>query len=233
MTVTIAQRIFIVDVDDAITSALKTHLEQEGYVCEISRDPLSFLATVRDFRPDVIVADVELPNLSGLQLCQVMRADPVLKDISFIFVSGLTDVEDRIKGLEAGADDYLSKPYDVRELRLRIEKLLDRRLRPDTPREKARYRVGPLVLDDEVHQLTVEGSEVMLTATEFRLLKALMAGKGAAMSREELLSTVWNYKADIDTRTMDAHIRRIREKIHPHAYLIETVRGVGYRIVDA
>jgi two-component system phosphate regulon response regulator PhoB len=163
----------------------------------------------------------------------MLRADAMMKDVPIIFLTARGEAEDRVKGFETGADDYLPKPFDTRELLLRINALF-KRLVPQNgePAEKT-LQVGQVLVDIEKHRLTVQKAEVELTATEFRLLRLLMERKGRVQSRENLLVNVWNYEADIETRTVDTHIRRLREKLGAEANIIETVRGVGYRVVDA
>jgi two-component system phosphate regulon response regulator PhoB len=155
-----------------------------------------------------------------------------MKQIPIIFLSARGDTEDRIKGLETGADDYLSKPFNANELILRINNILSRSDSAAESSEITRIEIAGVVIDEDLHQLTVDCKSVVLTATEFRLLKLLMERKGRVQSREHLLVNVWHYDTDIETRTVDTHVRRVREKLGPYAHLIETVRGVGYRVID-
>jgi two-component system phosphate regulon response regulator PhoB len=134
--------------------------------------------------------------------------------------------------LETGADDYLSKPFNAKELLLRVGNMLNRASATSEPAGKSRIEIAGVVIDEDLHQLTVDGENVVLTATEFRLLKLLMERKGRVQSRDHLLVNVWHYDTDIETRTVDTHVRRVREKLGPYAHLIETVRGVGYRAVE-
>ena len=155
-----------------------------------------------------------------------------MKNIPVIFLSARGEVEDRIKGLEAGAEDYVSKPFNSNELMLRISKMLKRSGAPPEPAGQSRIEIAGVAIDEALHQLTVDGENVVLTATEFRLLKLLMERKGRVQSRDHLLVNAWHYDTDIETRTVDTHVRRVREKLGQHAHIIETVRGVGYRAVD-
>jgi two-component system phosphate regulon response regulator PhoB len=173
-----------------------------------------------------------MAELSGLQLCRIARADPLLKDVPIIFLTAKGEVEDRVQGLESGGDDYISKPFSIKELILRSGKLLERHAKQEDAPRLQRIEISGVVIDEELHQLLVDGENVVLTATEFRLLKLLMERKGRVQSREHLLVNVWNYDTDIETRTVDTHVRRVREKLGAHSRLIETVRGVGYRAVD-
>lgn len=225
-------RLLIVDDEPDVTELLRYKLEQEGYHCEVLNDPLKFVAIARTFQPDLILLDIMMPQLSGVQLCQIIKADPATKQVPIIFLTARNEAEDRIKGLEAGAEDYISKPFDMRELLLRVNKVLVRSTQDTAPKAIRQMRIGEILLDEETHQVSVEGKDVVLTATEFRLLKLLMERKGRVQSRESLLTNVWNYDSDIETRTVDTHVRRLREKLGSCADMIKTIRGVGYRIVE-
>ena len=222
----------VVDDESDVTELLQYRLEQEGYRVATLNDPLGFVVKVREFEPDLMLLDVMMPELSGIQLCRIVRADPSMKNIPVIFLSARGEVEDRIKGLEAGAEDYVSKPFNTNELMLRISKMLKRSGAPSEPAGQSRIEIAGVAIDEDLHQLTVDGENVVLTATEFRLLKLLMERKGRVQSRDHLLVNVWHYDTDIETRTVDTHVRRVREKLGQHAHIIETVRGVGYRAVD-
>ena len=232
MSVQKVHRILVVDDESDVTELLEYKLEQEGYRVETLNDPLACIAKVREFEPELVLLDIMMPELSGIQLCRIIRADPVTKEIPIIFLSARGEVEDRIKGLEAGAEDYISKPFNTNELLLRISKMLRRSGSRSEPAGKSRIEIAGVVIDEDLHQLTVDGKNVILTATEFRLLKLLMERKGRVQSRDHLLVNVWHYDTDIETRTVDTHVRRVREKLGQHAHMIETVRGVGYRAVD-
>ena len=225
-------RVLVVDDESDVTELLQYRLEQEGYRVATLNDPLGFVVKVREFEPDLMLLDIMMPELSGIQLCRIVRADPSMKNIPVIFLSARGEVEDRIKGLEAGAEDYVSKPFNTNELLLRISKMLKRSGAPSEPAGQSRIEIAGVAIDEDLHQLTVDGENVVLTATEFRLLKLLMERKGRVQSRDHLLVNVWHYDTDIETRTVDTHVRRVREKLGQHAHMIETVRGVGYRAVD-
>ena len=225
-------RVLVVDDESDVTELLQYRLEQEGYRVATLNDPLGFVVKVREFEPDLMLLDIMMPELSGIQLCRIVRADPSMKDIPVIFLSARGEVEDRIKGLEAGAEDYVSKPFNINELILRISKMLKRSGAPSQPSGQSRIEIAGVVIDEDLHQLTVDGKNVLLTATEFRLLKLLMERKGRVQTRDHLLVNVWHYDTDIETRTVDTHVRRVREKLGQYAHMIETVRGVGYRAVD-
>ncbi|HSH09207.1 MAG TPA: response regulator transcription factor [Oceanipulchritudo sp.] len=225
------QRILVVDDEVDVTELISYRLKRDGYTVEVLNDPLQIMGVARDFNPDLLVLDVMMPELDGLKICRMIRADKQLKDVPIIFLSARGEVEDRIRGLESGADDYLPKPFDTKELALRIGLILKRSgTEPESGGRQ--WRVGDLLLDEELHAVTLGGKEVELTATEFKLLKMLMQRKGRVQSRENLLVNVWNYDTGTETRTIDTHIRRLREKLDDQSGLIETVRGVGYRIND-
>ncbi|MEO0509682.1 MAG: response regulator [Verrucomicrobiota bacterium] len=231
MTLSKTNRILVLDDEPDVTELLEYKLEQEGYKVEVLNDPLAFVAKVRDFEPDLMVLDIMMPELNGLQLCRIARSDPAMKEIPIIFLTAKGEAEDRVRGLETGADDYISKPFNTKELMLRVGNVLNRGLKSESAGVK-RIEIAGVVIDEELHQLTVDAENIPLTATEFRLLKLLMERKGRVQSREHLLVNVWHYDTDIETRTVDTHVRRVREKLGPYAHLIETVRGVGYRAVD-
>lgn len=232
MSVQRVYRILVVDDESDVTELLEYKLEQEGYRVATLNDPLAFVAKVREFEPDLMLLDIMMPELSGIQLCRIIRADSAMRETPVIFLSARSEVEDRIKGLEAGAEDYISKPFNINELLLRISKMLKRSGAPSQPSGQSRIEIAGVVIDEDLHQLTVDGKNVLLTATEFRLLKLLMERKGRVQTRDHLLVNVWHYDTDIETRTVDTHVRRLREKLRQYAHMIETVRGVGYRAVD-
>ena len=225
------KRILVIDDEPDVTELIGYRLKQDGYTVEILQDPLMIMGKARDFHPDLFILDIMMPELNGLQICRMIRADTTLKNTPIIFLTARGDTEDRIKGLETGADDYISKPFNVKELSLRIQSIFKRIGNSDTKKSK-RIQIGPVSIDEELHKLTVNGLEVELTATEFRLLKLLMERKGRVQTRENLLINVWNYDSDIETRTVDTHVRRLREKLGDDVNIIETVRGVGYRVID-
>jgi two-component system phosphate regulon response regulator PhoB len=198
----------------------------------VVNNPLSFISVAREFNPDLILLDIMMPELNGLQLSKMVRSDPKMNTIPIIFLSARGEAEDRIEGLESGGDDYIAKPFNTKELLLRIGKILDRKQSSELVSAKNRIQIAGVILDDILHELTVDGEAVILTATEFRLLKLLMGRKNRVQTRENLLVNVWNYETDIETRTVDTHVRRVREKLGPYANMIETIRGVGYKAVD-
>lgn len=225
------KRILVVDDEPDVTELIAYKLRREGLVVEIINDPLLILGKAREFNPDLFILDIMMPELDGLKICRMIRADPLLARVPIVFLTAKGQAEDRIKGLESGADDYIPKPFDARELLLRVSNILKRSTH-ETVEPTRRLQVGDVVLDEEQFIVTVNGKPIDLTATEFKLLKILMERKGRVQTRENLLANVWNYETDTETRTIDTHIRRLREKLGKASAMVETVRGVGYRVVD-
>ncbi|MFW5883021.1 MAG: response regulator transcription factor, partial [Verrucomicrobiota bacterium] len=176
------KKILVVDDEPDVTELLSYKLRQEGYQAEVINDPLMIMGRARDFRPDLFVLDIMMPELNGLQICRMVRADPSLKEVPIIFLTARGDTEDRISGLETGADDYVSKPFNTKELMLRIKSIF-RRSKGESKSGGQRIKVGPVVIDEELHKLYVNDNEIDLTATEFRLLKLLMERKGRVQTR--------------------------------------------------
>ncbi|MAS64247.1 MAG: DNA-binding response regulator [Coraliomargarita sp.] len=222
-------QILVIDDEPDVTDLLKYSLELKGYNVHALNNPIEFVSKVRDLSPNLIILDIMMPELDGMQLCQIIRSDPIIKSTPIIFLSARSEVEDRVKGLEHGADDYLTKPFSTEELLLRVEGLLRRTKLIKAETSDSRIQIAGVIIDEDLHELTVDGNHIPVTATEFRLLKLLMERKGRVQSREHLLASVWKYDSNIETRTVDTHIRRLREKLGPYHHLIETVRGVGYR----
>lgn len=219
----------MVDDEPDVTELVSYKLRREGYIVEVINDPLRIMGKAREFNPDLFVLDIMMPDLDGLKICRMIRADSKLSAVPIIFLTARGESEDRIRGLESGADDYIAKPFDAKELVLRIG-LIFKRMGSEGSGAAPRLQVADVVLDEELHVVSVAEEQIDLTATEFKLLKLLMERKGRVQTRENLLVNVWNYDTDTETRTIDTHIRRLREKLGPRANLIETVRGVGYRI---
>lgn len=193
MSVQKVHRILVLDDEPDVTELLEYKLEQEGYRVQVLNDPLEFVAKVREFEPDLMVLDIMMPELNGLQLCRIVRSDPSMKHVPIIFLSARGEADDRVKGLETGADDYISKPFNAKELMLRIGNMLNRSSASLVTSVQTRIQIAGVIIDEDLHQLTVDNESVVLTATEFRLLKLLMERKGRVQSREHLLVNVWHY----------------------------------------
>ncbi|MDR1279842.1 MAG: response regulator transcription factor [Opitutaceae bacterium] len=231
-----SQKILVVDDEPDVTELLAFHLRAKGFVVETLNDPCLGPGFARTFRPDFVILDVMMPDLSGIQLCRLLRLDPWLGKVPVMFLTARTEEGDRIQGLETGADDYICKPFSTKEVVLRVQTILrrvgDAAIPPagDAAAASRLLRAGDISLDTERHDVTIAGQPVDLTATEFKLLQLLMERRGRVQTREHLLINVWNYETEIETRTVDTHVRRLREKLGEHAGLIETIRGVGYRM---
>ncbi|GJL59401.1 MAG: DNA-binding response regulator [Nitrospirales bacterium] len=223
-----ATTVLVVDDEKDLVELVKYHLEKEGLKCLEARDGETALQVARERTPDLMVLDLMLPGVDGLEVCRKLRKDPKTSSIAIIMLTAKAEEVDRIVGLEMGADDYMVKPFSPRELIARVKAVLRRGQGLDMPLIK---RVGALQVDEGKHQVTVEGTVVELTVKEFDLLCALMRANGRVLSREQILETVWSYSnaVDIESRTVDVHIRRLREKLGREYTRIVTVKGVGYR----
>lgn len=225
------KKILVVDDEVDVTELLSYNLKQRGFVSQSVNDPKRALEVAKTFKPDLIVLDIMMPELSGLQVCRLIRQESSLKSIPIIFLSAKTEEGDRIEGFESGADDYVCKPFSPKELMLRVLVILKRA--GDGDDGQTVLQVNGINLDVEHHSVRVRDKAVELTATEFRLLRLLMQERGKVQTRETLLQKVWNYENDMETRTVDTHMRRLREKLGEEGSGLETVRGVGYRMVES
>jgi two-component system phosphate regulon response regulator PhoB len=225
------KKILVVDDEPDVTDLVAYHLKAKAFHVETLNDATASISKARSYQPDLVILDIMMPHLSGIQVCRILRADPKLSKVPIIFLTAKAEAHDRIEGLETGADDYLSKPFSPKELVLRVESILRRMTSASEPVATV-LKVGEILLDSEIHRVTVKGVPLELTATEFKLLRLMMERRGRVQTREHLLLNVWNYSTEIETRTVDTHVRRLREKLGSEADWIETIRGVGYRIAD-
>ena len=222
-------KILVVDDEPDALEVLGFKLKEAGYAPILARDGARAIIAARDERPALIVLDLMMPEVDGLEVCKILRRDPATAMIPIIMLTARAAEMDRVLGLELGADDYVTKPFSPRELVLRIKKLLARAKAADDPVTQLRF--GELEIDVPRHQVLIAGAPVTLTATEFKLLEILARRRGRVQTRERLLQDVWGYENPIDSRTVDTHMRRLREKIGGTARFLETIRGVGYRFV--
>ena len=220
-------KILVVDDEPDALEVLGFKLKEAGYAPIFAADGARAITIAREERPALIVLDLMLPEIDGLEVCKILRRDPATATIPILMLTARAAEMDRVLGLELGADDYVTKPFSPRELVLRIKKLLARAKAADE--SVAQIRIGDLEIDVPRHQVSVGGSAVTLTATEFKLLEMLARRRGRVQTRERLLQDVWGYDNPIDSRTVDTHMRRLREKIGDAAHYLETIRGVGYR----
>ena len=223
-------KILVVDDEPDALELIEFNLRGAGFDVLTAADGAAALARATATQPALVILDVMLPEVDGFEVCKALRRHPATAAIPIILLTAKAAEIDRVLGLELGADDYVTKPFSPRELVLRVKNLLRRGEAPATAAEQ--LRLGALVIDLPRHAVTVKGKAVELTATEFKLLTVLAQRRGRVQSRELLLRDVWEYDAMIDTRTVDTHMRRLREKLGPAADCIETVRGVGYRCAE-
>ena len=224
-------RILVVDDEPDALELIEFNLQAAGYEVVTAADGAEGLKKARTAAPALILLDVMLPEMDGMEVCKTLKRDPTTAVIPIIMLTAKGAEIDRVLGLELGADDYVTKPFSPRELILRVKGLL-RRGRP--AEEKAdRLNLGDLQIDIPRHEVLIQGKRIELTATEFKLLTVLAQRKGRVQSREKLLQDVWEYDNLIDTRTVDTHMRRLREKMGRAAKYLDTVRGVGYRLVES
>lgn len=222
-------RILVVEDESDLAELVAFNLRQAGHVVTTASTGATALAEVRRQRPDLIVLDVMLPDITGIEVCRRVRRDPETAKVPVVMLTAKGEEVDRVVGFEVGADDYVVKPFSPRELLLRIEAIL-RRIGLHTEDAQQSIVIGEMQIDVPAHKVLVEGEEIVLTALEFRLLLDLAKRRGRVQSRSALLERVWGYAPGIETRTVDTHVKRLREKLGAAAQLVETVRGVGYRI---
>lgn len=224
-------KILVVDDEPDALELVGFNLKQAGFEVITADDGAEALKKAREAVPDLILLDLMLPEMDGIEVCKALRRDVATAAIPVIMLTAKAAEIDRVLGLELGADDYVTKPFSPRELVLRVKNLLKRKTEPQGQPEQLTF--GELNIDIPRHLVTVGGKRVDLTATEFKLLTTLATRRGRVQSRDQLLQDVWEYDNIIDTRTVDTHMRRLREKLGAAARYLDTVRGVGYRFVDA
>jgi two-component system phosphate regulon response regulator PhoB len=225
-------RVLVIEDEVDLATTLEYNLKSEGFQTQVAyTGRQGIVAATADPLPDVVVLDLMLPDVSGTEICRRLREHERTRELPIIMCTAKGEEIDRVVGFEVGADDYVVKPYSVRELVLRIRAQLKHRAQPGA-KDSVRLRFGVLELDPDAHRAWVESQEVSLTALEFRLLHTFVARKGRVQSRETLLRDVWGIDADVTTRTVDTHVKRLREKLGAADAYIETLRGVGYRFAD-
>jgi two-component system phosphate regulon response regulator PhoB len=228
------RRVVIIEDERDVARLLEFNLRTAGFEVSSAATGAAGIAEVVRSQPDVVVLDLMLPDQSGYEVCKAIRADPVVGDAGVLMLTAKGEAEDRILGLEVGADDYVVKPFVVREVVLRVSalanRLAERRARPTTAGDPGGVlRAGPIELDPVTHDVRISGVPTQLRPLEYKLLQLLVGDPGRVFSREELLEQVWEMRGDINTRTVDVHIRRLRVSLGAAAEVVETVHGFGYR----
>lgn len=221
-------RILVVDDEPDITALVAYHLAKAGFRVSTAANGNDALKAAREERPDLVILDLMLPGVSGYDVLAELRKREETKEVGVILLTARREEVDRIRGLSLGADDYLTKPFSPQELSLRVSGLL-RRLASPAVSAGSTIAAGPVSIDRSAHRATVDGEELDLTATEYKLLLTLIERRGRVQSRPQLLETVWEAHPEIQTRTVDMHVQRLRTKLGDAGKLIETVRGFGYR----
>ncbi len=218
--------ILVIDDEPDAVDLIEFNLKGAGFQVKSAHDGAEALAKARSILPSLIILDVMLPELDGFEICKLLRRDLNTAAIPIIMLTAKAAEIDRVLGLELGADDYLTKPFSPRELVLRVKKLLERQKAPES---KEKFQFGELLIDAPRHIVSFRGKPIDLTATEFKLLFVLAQNCDVVQSRDQLLRDVWDYDSAMDTRTVDTHMRRLREKMGPAAKFLDTIRGVGYK----
>lgn len=222
--------VLIVDDEQDLAELIDFNLRASGFSTRVAHTGDAALVAAREQQPDLVLLDLMLPDMPGTEVCRQLRSGTQTRDILIVMLTAKAEEADRVRGFEVGADDYVTKPFSVRELVLRLRAIL-RRVGPARDGVMP-LALGPLKLDVGAHRFYVDGQEVALTTLEFRLMEHLMSRLGRVQSREQLLEDVWGMTSALETRTIDTHVMRLRDKLGPARAMLETVRGVGYRIVE-
>ena len=224
------KHVLVVEDEPDTAELIELHLKNDGYRVTVAGDGDQALKKVHKHMPDLVILDLMIPEITGVEVCKFIRKDPATKSIPIIMCTAKTGEIDKILGLELGADDYVTKPFSPRELLLRVKNLIKR---SDSSNVKADERlvIGEIVIDKNTHEVKVDGQTIDLTATEYKLLILFTEKIGRVLSREVLLRDICGYKNDIETRTIDMHIQRLRNKLLSSENSIVTVRGFGYKFI--
>ena len=222
-------RVLVVEDEADLREVLDYNLSKEGHRVHLVATGADGLRVARELHPDLILLDLMLPDMPGTVVCKSIKKDQAMRDVRVIMVTAKGEEIDRVVGFELGADDYVVKPFSVRELLLRVGAVLRRKDAPSTDF----VEFGELRIDPAAHRVWVAGVEIALTTLEFKLLLTLYEHKNRVQTRSVLLNDIWGIEADITTRTVDTHVKRLREKLKGVGQYIETVRGVGYRFTES
>ncbi|HEX4381519.1 MAG TPA: response regulator transcription factor [Myxococcales bacterium] len=225
------QSILVVEDEQDLVELLQFNLRAAGFDVQVAQNGADALIAASERTLDLVLLDLMLPDLPGTEVCRKLKASPRTRGIPVIMVTARGEEVDRVVGFELGADDFVTKPFSMRELLLRVKAVL-RRGPGGNDAEQPRTAVGEVRIDLDSHRAYVGGAEVDLTALEFKLLHNFMARAGRLQTRETLLRDVWGISSNLQTRTVDTHVKRLREKLGDGREMIETVRGAGYRMVD-
>ncbi len=225
-------KILVVEDERDLRQVLEYNLRHAGFQVVLAATGTEGIALAREHGPGLVLLDLMLPDISGTEVCRILKEDPRTRATPIVMVTARGEEIDRVVGFELGAEDYIVKPFSVRELLLRVQAIL-RRGRNEARPSAEPIEFGVLRIDREAHRVWVEGKEIELTALEFKLLVTLYEGRNRVQSRAALLDDVWGIQADITTRTVDTHVKRLREKLDSARDYVETVRGVGYRFISA
>lgn len=223
-------RVLVVEDDPDISAVLDFNLKREGFDTYVASHGAKALRFLNERETDLVILDLMLPDIPGLDVCREIRSNTATKDLPIVMVTAKDQETDKLMGLECGADDYVVKPFSIRELLLRVRAVL-RRTEPISKATPPRIESGPIAVDQAAHRVFINGEETPLTHTEYKLLVLFLKRPGRVFSREQLLDQVWNMPGNVVTRTVDTHVKRLREKMGPMGNAIETVRSVGYRFV--
>jgi len=226
------EKVLIVEDDPDISNIVAFYLTGEGYSVGVASDGTNGLKQVKENLPDLLILDLRLPELDGLEICKILRRDSNTSALPILMLTAMAEESDKIVGLELGADDYVTKPFSTKELVGRVKALLRRCEPHEREPSSFLYRYGPLVMNETHHDIKVDGKGVRLTAKEFALLGQLLKNKGRVLTREVLLNTIWGYDSDVTTRTIDAHVRTLRKKIPFLTKAIQAVVSCGYKLID-
>ena len=221
--------VLIVEDERDVVDLLALNLRKAGFTTSAALDGAAGLEKARNEKPALIILDLMLPTMPGLEVCKILKSDPGTRQIPIMMITAKAEEIDRIVGLEFGADNYVTKPFSPREVVLRIKAIMRR---GEGKQEQDRLTAGAITVDPARYEVSVNSKRISLTSLEFKLLRTLMERRGLVQGRDRLLNDVWGYHSVIDTRTVDTHVRRLRLKLGKAAHLIESVRGFGYRLKE-
>lgn len=226
-------KILVIEDDRDIAELVDFNLKQEKFRSEVVGNGRAGLEKAKKWEPDLVILDLMLPEMGGLDVCKALKSDPKTQNIPVIMLTAKATEIDRVLGLELGADDYITKPFSPRELMLRVKTILRRSQKNKQPFATGAITFGDIRVDADRFEVLVKNKKVQLTAIEFKLLQYLLATRGRVATRDALLDHVWGYDAALTTRTVDTHIKRLRHKLGGAANYVETIRGIGYRMIES